>query len=375
MPAAIMAYSAGNTRREKNPMAEQHDILDYSTHLGEPDRTPVLVEAVDLRKYFIQGGAFLRDAAPAIKAVDGVSFRIKKGSILGIVGESGCGKTTVSRLVMNLLKPTGGSVYFDGIDISRVKSRDMYSIRRRIQIVFQDPFSSLDPRMTVYEIIGEGLKNYRMVKTAAALRERVEMLTEKCGLFADQCRRYPHQFSGGQRQRICIARALATNPDFIVLDEAVSALDVSIQAQILNLLKELQEEMDLSYLFVSHDLSVVEFLSDRVAVMYLGRIVEMGSVEDIFHHPRHPYTEALLSAVPAFTAEEKAAKKRIILEGDIPSPADPPQGCYFSTRCPYADEHCRKFYPEYREIAPEHLVACHKPVSASSRPEDFAIVY
>jgi peptide/nickel transport system ATP-binding protein/oligopeptide transport system ATP-binding protein len=277
---------------------------------------------------------------------------------------------------MNLLKPTGGSVYFDGIDISRIKSRDMYSIRRRIQIVFQDPFSSLDPRMTVYEIIGEGLKNYRMVKTAAALRERVEMLAEKCGLFADQCRRYPHQFSGGQRQRICIARALATNPDFIVLDEAVSALDVSIQAQILNLLKGLQEEMDLAYLFVSHDLSVVEFLSDHVAVMYLGRIVEMGSVEDVFHHPRHPYTEALLSAVPAFTAEEKAAKKRIILEGDIPSPADPPQGCYFSTRCPYADEHCRKFYPEYREIAPEHLVACHKmPVSASSQPEDFAIVY
>ncbi|MDR1057985.1 MAG: ATP-binding cassette domain-containing protein, partial [Treponema sp.] len=244
------------------------------------------------------------------------------------------------------------------------------------QIVFQDPFSSLDPRMTVYEIIGEGLKNYRMVKTAAALRKRIETLVEKCGLFADQCRRYPHQFSGGQRQRLCIARALVTDPDFIVLDEAVSAMDVSIQAQILNLLKGLQEEMALTYLFVSHDLSVVEFLSDRVAVMYLGRIVEMGSVEDIFHHPRHPYTEALLSAVPAFTAEEKAAKKRIILEGDIPSPADPPQGCYFSTRCPYADEQCRKFYPEYREIAPEHLAACHKmPVSASSRPEDFAVVY
>jgi peptide/nickel transport system ATP-binding protein/oligopeptide transport system ATP-binding protein len=235
----------------------------------------------------------------------------------------------------------------------------MRDIRKRMQIVFQDPFSSLDPRMTVYEIIGEGLKNYGMVKNTAQLREKVETLVEKCGLFADQCLRYPHQFSGGQRQRICIARALATGPDFIVLDEAVSALDVSIQAQILNLLKDLQEEMGLTYLFVSHDLSVVEFISDEVAVMYLGRIVESGSTEDIFNHPRHPYTEALLSAAPAFTAEEKTAKKRIILAGDIPSPVNPPRGCYFSTRCPYTEEICKKEYPRYRLISPGHATACH----------------
>jgi peptide/nickel transport system ATP-binding protein/oligopeptide transport system ATP-binding protein len=266
--------------------------------------------------------------------------------------------------MVNLLKPTGGAVYFDGVDITHIRDREMRDIRRRMQIVFQDPFSSLDPRMTVYEIIGEGLKNYGMVKNTAQLREKVETLVEKCGLFADQCSRYPHQFSGGQRQRICIARALATGPDFIVLDEAVSALDVSIQAQILNLLKNLQEEMGLTYLFVSHDLSVVEFISDEVAVMYLGRIVEFGGAEDIFNHPRHPYTEALLSAAPAFTAEEKAAKKRIILSGDLPSPADPPQGCYFSTRCPYAEDLCKRAYPEYHNISSGHAVACYRASEA-----------
>jgi peptide/nickel transport system ATP-binding protein/oligopeptide transport system ATP-binding protein len=245
-----------------------------------------------------------------------------------------------------------------------------------MQIVFQDPYSSLDPRMTVYDIVGEGLKNYRLVKNTAELRNQVESLVEKCGLFADQCLRHPHQFSGGQRQRICVARALATEPDFVVLDEAVSALDVSIQAQILNLLKGLQEEMGLTYLFVSHDLSVVEFISDEVAVMYLGRVVEQGSTEDVFHHPRHPYTEALLSAAPAFTAEEKAAKKRIILEGDLPSPVNPPPGCYFSTRCPYAEEICRKEYPGYQEIAPGHFAACHRlPVKKPEKPADFAVVY
>jgi peptide/nickel transport system ATP-binding protein/oligopeptide transport system ATP-binding protein len=257
-----------------------------------------------------------------------------------------------------------------------MKSRDMHEIRRHMQIVFQDPFSSLDPRMTVYDIVGESLKNFGLVKSTAELRERVESLVEKCGLFADQCFRYPHQFSGGQRQRICIARALAANPDFIVLDEAVSALDVSIQAQILNLLKGLQEEMGLTYLFVSHDLSVVEFISDRVAVMYLGRIVEQGSTGEVFHHPRHPYTEALLSAVPAFTAEEKAAKRRIILEGDLPSPINPPRGCYFSTRCPYAEDICRKEYPEYVETSADHITACHRlPVAEPEKPEYFALVY
>jgi peptide/nickel transport system ATP-binding protein/oligopeptide transport system ATP-binding protein len=335
------------------------------------------IKAAGLTKYFSQGGGvFGGRRSREIKAVDGVSFSIKKGNTLGIVGESGCGKTTVSRLVMNLLKPTSGSVFFDGIDMNTLSNRAMFDIRRRMQIVFQDPFSSLDPRMTVYEIIGEGLKNYRRVKNAAALKEKVEALAEKCGIFADQCRRYPHQFSGGQRQRICIARALATDPDFIVLDEAVSALDVSIQAQILNLLKDLQDEMGLTYLFVSHDLSVVEFLSTEVAVMYLGRIVEIGGVEEIFHRPRHPYTEALLSAAPVFTAEEKAAKKRIILEGDIPSPADPPHGCYFSTRCPYADEMCKNSYPDYYDAGQKHFVACHKQaVKDMENPNHFNVVF
>jgi peptide/nickel transport system ATP-binding protein/oligopeptide transport system ATP-binding protein len=318
------------------------------------------IRAEELQKFFTLDGEVFASPSRQVRAVDGVSFGINKGKILGIVGESGCGKTTVSRLAVNLLKPSGGTVYFDGIDLSRIKNREMRDIRRRMQIVFQDPFSSLDPRMTVYEIIGEGLKNYGLVKNKAGLREKVEALVEKCGLFADQCLRYPHQFSGGQRQRICIARALATGPDFIVLDEAVSALDVSIQAQILNLLKKLQEEMGLTYLFVSHDLSVVEFISDEVAVMYLGRIVELGGTEEIFNHPRHPYTEALLSAAPAFTAEEKAAKKRIILSGELPSPLNPPQGCYFSTRCPYAEELCRRAYPEYRVAGPGHAAACYR---------------
>jgi peptide/nickel transport system ATP-binding protein/oligopeptide transport system ATP-binding protein len=334
------------------------------------------VEVLDLQKFFPVEGVSRLGPAQQVRAVDGVSFNIKKGKILGIVGESGCGKTTLSRLILSLLKPTSGTVFFDGIDITGMENRDMHEIRRRMQIVFQDPFSSLDPRMTVYDIVGEGLKNYKLVKTAAELRERIESLVEKCGLFADQCFRYPHQFSGGQRQRICIARALATGPDFIVLDEAVSALDVSIQAQILNLLKALQEEMGLTYLFVSHDLSVVEFISDRVVVMYLGRIVEQGSTEEVFHHPRHPYTEALLSAAPAFTAEEKAAKRRIILEGDLPSPMNPPNGCYFSTRCPYAEDICRNEYPGYVETSPDHVVACHRrPVAEPEKPEYFSVVY
>jgi peptide/nickel transport system ATP-binding protein/oligopeptide transport system ATP-binding protein len=236
----------------------------------------------------------------------------------------------------------------------------MHRIRRRMQIVFQDPFSSLDPRMTVYEIVGEGLKNYRMVQNQKELRERVEYLAEKCGLFADQCSRYPHQFSGGQRQRICIARALATNPEFVVCDEAVSALDVSIQAQVINLLKDLQEDMGLTYLFVSHDLKVVEFISDEVAVMYLGQIVEQGSTGEIFRRPLHPYTEALLSAAPAFSPEEKAAKKQVLLEGDIPSPANPPQGCRFSSRCPQAEQRCHREAPQYREATPGHFAACHR---------------
>jgi peptide/nickel transport system ATP-binding protein/oligopeptide transport system ATP-binding protein len=317
-----------------------------------------LVEARNLKKHYP-----VRDdagGASVTKAVDDVSFKIPAGSIMGLVGESGCGKTTVGRILVNLLKPTGGEVLFDGIAVTNRDKSKAREIRRRMQIVFQDPYSSLDPRMNVYEIIGEGIKNYKLTRDRAELRERVEYLAERCGLFASQCRQYPHQFSGGQRQRICIARALATNPDFVVCDEAVSALDVSIQAQIINLLKELQEDMGLTYLFISHDLRVVEFLSDRVAVMYLGQIVEEGSTEDVYGQCLHPYTEALLSASPAFTKEEKAAKKRIILDGEISSVQPASSGCVFLARCPRSLPECGEMRPRYREISPGHFAACHR---------------
>jgi peptide/nickel transport system ATP-binding protein/oligopeptide transport system ATP-binding protein len=270
-------------------------------------------------------------------------------------------------MMVNLLKPSEGTVFFAGEDITGKTKGEMHRIRRRMQIVFQDPFSSLDPRMTVYDIVGEGLQNYRMVKNRAELRERVEYLAEKCGIMADQCGRYPHQFSGGQRQRICIARALAANPEFVVCDEAVSALDVSIQAQIINLLKDLQDDMGLTYLFVSHDLKVVEFISDEVAVMYLGRIVEQAGAEELFRRPLHPYTEALLSAAPPFPSgefipapsAERAAKTRTPLEGDIPSHSYPHRGCSFSSRCPRAEKRCREERPLYREVGQNHFTACH----------------
>ncbi|MDR1965605.1 MAG: ABC transporter ATP-binding protein [Synergistaceae bacterium] len=318
-----------------------------------------LLEARHIKKYFSVRGDAIRHPS-AIRAVDDVSFSIAKGTVLGLVGESGCGKTTVGRIILNLIKPTEGSVFFDGEDITGCGRRMMREVRRRLQIVFQDPFSSLDPHMTVYDIVGEGIRNYKLARGKADLMRQVECLAVKCGLSEDLCSRYPHQFSGGQRQRICIARALATNPEFIVCDEAVSALDVSIQAQIINLLKELQEDMGLTYLFVSHDLRVVEFISDEVAVMYLGKILEKGSAEDVFRHPLHPYTEALLSAAPAFTEEEKSAKKRIILEGDMPSQTNSPSGCPFSTRCPYVERECQTFAPEWGEVTPGHFAACHR---------------
>jgi peptide/nickel transport system ATP-binding protein/oligopeptide transport system ATP-binding protein len=318
-----------------------------------------LVEARGIKKYFpVTAGTHGKPSF--VKAIDDVSFRIAPRSTMGLVGESGCGKTTVGRVMVGLLKPTEGKVFFNGEEATNADRKKMRDIRRHTQIVFQDPYSSLDPRMNVYEIIGEGMKNYKLARNRRELKERVEHLAQRCGLFADQCGLYPHQFSGGQRQRICIARALATNPSFIVCDEAVSALDVSIQAQIINLLKELQEDMGLTYLFISHDLSVVEFFSDEVAVMYLGQIVEKGLAEDIFRHCAHPYTEALLSAAPAFTREEKLLKKRILLEGEISSGAVTRNGCAFSARCRYAEPECAVTRPAYREVSPGHFVACHR---------------
>lgn len=318
-----------------------------------------IVEVEHLKKYFPVKGGFIQHTIGHMQAVDDISFQIPRGSVMGLVGESGCGKSTAGKTILGLTPATGGRVLFNGEDISNVSREKMHEIRRKMQIVFQDPYSSLDPRMTVYDLISEGMKAQKMVNGRAEMEEKVEVLMEKCGLFKEQGLRYPHQFSGGQRQRISIARALATNPEFVVCDEAVSALDVSIQAQIINLLKDMQEDMGLTYLFISHDLHVVRFISDYVGVMYLGQIVEMGAKDQIFAAPSHPYTKALLSATPAFTKKEKAEKKRVLLEGDLPTPFQPPAGCRFAGRCPYVEEKCKE-PQKFTEIENGHRVMCRR---------------
>jgi len=292
--------------------------------------------------------------------VDDVSFSIAKGRVMGLVGESGCGKSTTGRTILRLLQATEGKVKFGGQDVYALSKHDAKKMRMRMQIIFQDPYSSLNPRLPVSEIVGEAMLQHGIAANKKEMHDKVVEVIQKCGLFPEQATRYPHQFSGGQRQRICIARALAVNPQFIVCDEAVSALDVSIQSQIINLLKDMQEELGLTYLFISHDLSVVKFISDEVGVMYLGQIVEMGPNHRIFANPLHPYTEALLSAVPSFDPSARTAKKRILLEGDIPSPANPPSGCRFHTRCMFCRDVCKEQVPEYREIEPGHFAMCHK---------------
>ena len=316
----------------------------------------VLLKAEHLKKYFPIKGGMLQRTIGHVHAVDDVSLEIRRGRVMGIVGESGCGKSTTARVMTNLIPPTAGTVTFDGEDLLTKDKALAKKLRRQINMVFQDPFGSLDPRMTVAELVGEPMVAYHLVKSKKEMTERAVELIEKCGLFADQINRYPHQFSGGQRQRICIARALAANPSFVVCDEAVSALDVSIQAQIINLLCDLKEEMGLTYLFISHDLSVVRFICDDVAVMYLGQIVEQAEKNELFDRPLHPYTQGLLDAAPVFDAEEQ--KERILLEGDIPSPSNPPKGCRFHTRCPYATERCAMEEPELREVLPGHFVRC-----------------
>ncbi|MEI6262681.1 MAG: dipeptide ABC transporter ATP-binding protein [Deltaproteobacteria bacterium] len=317
--------------------------------------TPTIIRASNIVKHYpIMGGVFLKQIA-AVKAVDGVSFSIKQGETLGLVGESGCGKSTLGRAILRLEEPTSGEVYFEGENILTFPPEQLRSLRKQMQIIFQDPFSSLNPRKNVFQIIGEPLLIHGM-KSREEREQRVLYLLDVVGLRQEAMRRYPHQFSGGQRQRIGIARALALNPKLIVCDEAVSALDVSIRAQVINLLKDLQNEFGLTYLFISHDLSVVEYISDLVAVMYLGKIVEIARSSELYSHPLHPYTQALLSASPL--PDPTLKRHRIILKGDVPSPINPPSGCRFHTRCLYAEDVCGRKEPELCDIYGDHQAAC-----------------
>lgn len=315
-----------------------------------------VLEVIDLKQYFPIKAGLMQRVVGHVKAVDGISFIIKRGRTMGLVGESGCGKTTVGKTILRLNEKTSGEVFFFGFDINELSRKEMRVIRPKMQIIFQDPYSSLSPRLPVSEIIGEAVKEHKIVPDSE-YDDHLDRVMKSCGLEPYHKDRYPHEFSGGQRQRICIARALALNPEFIVCDEPVSALDVSIQAQIINLLKDLQDKFKITYLFISHDLSVVEHISDDVGVMYLGNIVEYGSKVDIFKNPLHPYTQALLSAAPI--PDPDAKTNRIILEGSIPSPANPPPGCKFHTRCRECMEICKTVIPQVREVEPGHTVSCH----------------
>jgi len=328
------------------------------------DATPLL-SVSGLVKYFPVKRGLLQRTVGQVHAVDGVSFDIAPGETLGLVGESGCGKSTAGKAILKLIEPTGGEIRVNGERIDQLSRSEMRPYRRELQVVFQDPYSSLNPRLKIRDIIAEPLRNYG-VAHGRALDERVETLADKVGLRPEALHRYPHEFSGGQRQRIGIARALALNPGLIICDEPVSALDVSVQAQVINLLGDLQKEFGLSYLFIAHDIAVVEHISHRVAVMYLGKIVEIGDRADLFLRPQHPYTEALLSAVPE--PDPGLEKKRIILRDDVPSPINPPSGCRFHTRCPYAFDRCSVEEPELQEISAAHYVACHlrEPAAPSS---------
>jgi len=318
----------------------------------------VLLRVEDLKMHFpIYRGVFQRKVG-AVRAVDGVTFDVKRGETLGLVGESGCGKSTTGRTILQLYKPTGGDVHFEGSDLQKLKGEEMRHMRRKMQMIFQDPYASLNPRMTVGQLVGEPLMVHN-VATGTEITERVAHLLEIVGLNPAFYTRYPHEFSGGQRQRIGVARALALQPSFIICDEPISALDVSIQAQVVNLLEELQEQFNLTYLFIAHDLSMVKHISDRVAVMYLGVFVELAGRDELYAEPLHPYTQALLSAVPIPDPIADSKRQRTILEGDVPSPANPPSGCRFRTRCPIAEARCADSRPEFREVKPGHFVACH----------------
>ncbi len=320
--------------------------------MSEKNEKKVLIEVKDLKKHFKVGKNAI------LKAVDGIDFKIYKGETLGLVGESGCGKTTCGKTVMGLYPATDGEIYFDGVKVNGLKGKAKKDFTRKAQIIFQDPYSSLDPRMTVGDIIGEGIDIHGLY-TGQERTDKIYELLQIIGLTAEHANRFPHEFSGGQRQRIGIARALAIEPEFIVCDEPISALDVSIQAQIINLLIKLQKERELTYLFIAHDLSMVKHISDRVGVMYLGKMVEMAPSNELFNNPKHPYTEALMSAIPIPDPDVENQRKRIPIEGEIPSPINPKPGCRFASRCRYATDICRQETPELKEIAPEHFAACH----------------
>ncbi len=319
----------------------------------------ILLDVKGLKKYFpITQGILIQRKVADVKAVDGLDFSIRSGETLGLVGESGCGKSTTGRTILQLYRPTAGDVFFQGKDLAKMQGEELRKMRRHMQMIFQDPYASLNPRMTVGDIIGEPLEVHNIAK-GKEKKERVQELLQIVGLNPYFVNRYPHEFSGGQRQRIGVARALAVNPDFIVCDEPISALDVSIQAQIINLLEELQTKFNLTYLFIAHDLSVVRHISDRIAVMYLGKIVELTDRDSLYGNPLHPYTKALLSAVPIPDPVVEEKRERIILTGDVPSPVNPPSGCRFHTRCPLAIDICKQVDPEFREVGGGHLVACH----------------
>ena len=337
-------------------MAVNKNIIDDTFEPLTYDPQYILM-VNQLKKYFPIKGGMVSRVVGQVKAVDGVTFNLKRGTTMGLVGESGCGKTTTGRTILRLAgEKTGGQVLFNGKEVYDLTNKEMRTMRTKMQIIFQDPFSSLSPRLPVGEIIGEAVREHNLV-TKEEFNDYIDQIMDNCGLQPYHKARYPHEFSGGQRQRICIARALALNPEFVVCDEPVSALDVSIQAQIINLLKDLQEQYKLTYLFISHDLSVVEHISDTVGVMYLGNLVEYGETGDIFKNPLHPYTQALFSAIPI--PDPKAKKNRIVLEGSIPSPANPPSGCKFHTRCAHCTERCKTEVPVQREIEPGHYVVCH----------------
>ncbi len=314
-----------------------------------------LVEVQHLQQYFPVSGSKLFEKK-VVKAVDDVSFYINRGETLGLVGESGCGKTTTGRTLLRLYEPTAGKIFYDGKDITKVK---MLPYRRKMQIVFQDPYASLDPRMTVGDIVGEALDIHHLAKDKKARQDRIIELLSLVGLNSEHANRYPHEFSGGQQQRVGIARALAVDPEFIVCDEPISALDVSIQAQVVNMFEDLQSNMGLTYLFIAHNLSVVKHISNRIGVMYLGKLVELADSYELTFHSAHPYTRSLISAIPIADPDVNRATKRIVLEGDVPSPVNPPSGCRFRTRCPYADKLCAEEEPAWKEIGPGHFAACH----------------